>query len=84
MLGRYAILNEMGFFGLETNVSLARHSGPGTWMAAVRKRFSGTYGDVGGCHPADIEIAAEYLGVFDEVFDAEASQASRHIQDRAA
>jgi len=81
-IGRFLILQEMGFFGEDTNVELSISEGEGSWIARVRKRFSGTYGDVSGCHPADIEVAAEMLGVFDQVFDAEASQTSKHISDR--
>ncbi len=79
-LGRFMILEEMGFFGDKTNTELARYEGPGSWIGAVRRRFSNTYGDVAGCHPADIEVAAEMLGVFDTVFDAEAA-ASGHLPD---
>lgn len=70
-IGRFLILQEMGFFGEETNFSLSLHDKPGTWVASVRKRFSGIYGDVAGCHPADLEVAAEMLGVFDDVYDVE-------------
>lgn len=72
-VGRFLILEEMGFFGQKTNIDLAKAAGSGSWVAQVRKRFSGIYGDVAGCHPADLEVAAEMLGVFDEVYDYEAS-----------
>lgn len=75
-VGRFLILDEMGFFGEETNFKLSLHEGPGTWQAAVRKRFSGVYGDVAGCHPADIEVAAEMLGVFDDVYDYDFREAA--------
>lgn len=81
-IGRFLILREMGFFGEETNIDLAKALGKGSWMHQVRKRFSGTYGDVAGCHPADIEVAASMLGVFDQVFDAEIKPKSKLIQDR--
>lgn len=71
-VARFLVLEEMGFFGEETNVSLSFDPANGSWLAAVRKRFSGVYGDVAGCHPADIEVAAEMLGVFDTIFDYEA------------
>lgn len=70
-VARFLVLEEMGYFGQETNVSLSFTPAKGTWIAAVRKRFSGTYGDVAGCHPADIEVAADMLGVFDTIFDGE-------------
>lgn len=70
-IGRFLILEEMGFFGEKSNVTLAQGDYDGTFVAAVRRRFSNTYGDVAGCHPADIEVAAEMLGVFDVVFNAE-------------
>lgn len=68
-LGRVAILEEMGFFGDKTNYALAVGPHPGSFTAAIRKRFSGLYGDVAGCHPADIEIAAVMLGVDEDVYD---------------
>jgi len=71
IIGRYAILHEMGFFGDDTNIALSVQSGPGRFAARVRKRFSGTYGNVEGCSAGDIEVAGELLGVFDEVFDFE-------------
>lgn len=70
-IGRFLVLKEMGFFGLATNLNLSMAEGNGSWVAQVRKRFSGRYGDVAGCHPADIEIAAEMLGVFDDIYDME-------------
>jgi hypothetical protein len=78
-VGRFMVLEEMGFFGEKTNIDLAKAQGSGSWVAQVRKRFSGIYGDVAGCHPADLEIAAEMLGVFDEVYNIEAL-----TDDRAA
>lgn len=83
-LGRWAILQEMGFFGDKSNLELAKHMGKGSWIGAIRKKFNGTYGDVRGCEPADIEIAAEYLGVFDDVFDVKARHGNRHLPDRRA
>lgn len=70
-LGRFLILRELGFFGDETNIKLSIADGEGSWIAQVRRKFSNTYGDVGGCHPADIEVAAEMLGVFELVFETE-------------
>jgi hypothetical protein len=82
-IGRFVVLQEMGFFGEETNIDLSKAQGKGSWMHQVRKRFSGTYGDVKGCHPADIEVAAEMRGVFDDIFDAEIyNPNSRYIQDK--
>lgn len=71
-IGRYVVLQELGFFKEPTNLVLSRAEGEGTWVAQVRRRFSGRYGDVAGCHPADIEVAAEYTGYFDDIFDVEA------------
>lgn len=71
-IGRFLVLSEMGFFGLATNINLSLAGGDGSWVAQVRKRFSGRYSDVAGCHPADIEVAAEMLGVFDDIYDVEA------------
>lgn len=71
-IGRFLILEEMGYFGEQTNLTLALAQGDGSWVGQVRRRFSNTYGDVAGCHPADIEVAAEMLGVFDDVYDVEA------------
>jgi hypothetical protein len=82
-LGRLAILEEMGFFGDDTNFKLAAGEYSGSFIGAVRKRFNGIYGDVRGCEPADMEIAGEMLGVFDDVFDVEATQRSRHLPDAA-
>ena len=76
-LGRFLILNEMGFFGEKTNIKLAKANGNGSWVAQVRKRFSGLYGDVAGCHPADLEVAAEMLGVFEDVYNIEALDGER-------
>ena len=70
-IARYMVLQELGFFHDPTNVVLAFTPAEGTWVAKVRKRFAGRYGDVAGCHPADIEVAAEMLGVFDEIYDME-------------
>ncbi len=71
-IGRFLVLSEMGFFGINTNIDLSLAQGNGSWVAQVRKRFSGRYGDVAGCHPADLEVAAEMLGVFDDIYDMEA------------
>ena len=71
VIARFMVLREMGFFGEPTNVKLSFTPNKGTWLAAVRKHFSGLYGDVAGCHPADIEVAAEMLGVFEPIFNAE-------------
>lgn len=73
-VGRFLILDEMGFFGDKTNLRLALAEDDGSWVAQVRRCFSNTYGDVAGCHPADLEVAAEMLGVFDEVYDIEAER----------
>lgn len=70
--GRWAVLNELGFFGDKTNLRLARGHYPGSFMAATRRTFSNTYGNTDGCHPADIEVAMELLGVLDDVLDVEA------------
>lgn len=70
-IGRWLVLQEMGFFGDKTNLALAKGGYDGRFNAGVRRRFSNTYGDVAGCHPADIEVAAEMLGVFDDVYDYE-------------
>lgn len=81
-LGRYMILQEMGFFGDETNIRLARKERAGSFIAQVRRHVSNTYGDTFGCSPGDIENAALYLDVFDDVFDVGASQTSKFVQDR--
>lgn len=70
-IGRFLVLEECGYFGQESNIDLAKAKGLGTWTAQVRKRFSGTYGNVRGCDAADLEIAAEMLGVFDDIYDVE-------------
>lgn len=70
-IGRWLVLQEMGFFGDKTNLVLARGEYTGTFTAAVRKRFSGLYGNVGGCDAADLEVAAEMLGVFEDVYNLE-------------
>lgn len=80
-VGRWAILGEMGFFGDKTNLKLARGEYQGSFIGAIRKRFNGVYGDVRGCEPADIEVAAEMLGVFDDVFDPEV-QRLKNIGDK--
>lgn len=80
-IGRLAILEEMGFFGDRTNIALAKNEGPGTWTARVRRRFSGIYGNTEGCEAADLEVAAEMLGVFDDVYDIEAIASKQEIQD---
>lgn len=71
-IGRFLILEEMGYFGRETNIDLSFANGKGSWTAQVRKRFSGVYGNVRGCERADMEVAGELLGVFDMVYDYEA------------
>lgn len=71
-IGRYLILEEMGYFGETTNIDLALARGKGSWTAQVRKRFSGIYGNTRGCEKADMEVAGELLGVFDMVYDDEA------------
>lgn len=68
-LGRFVLLEELGYFGEATNVALARGEYEGSFVAAVRRRFSNIYGDTRGCDPADIEIAAEMLDVFDLVYE---------------
>jgi hypothetical protein len=73
-LGRFLVLQECGFFGKDTNLNLALAQGKGSWTAQVRRRFSGIYGDVRGCDPADLEIAAEMLGVFPDIYNIEALQ----------
>lgn len=70
-MGRFLLLNELGYFGEKTNMVLARGEYKGSFVAAVRKRFSGLYGDVAGCHPADIEVAATMLGVEDLIFETQ-------------
>lgn len=70
-LGRFVLLEEMGYFGTPTNVALARGEYEGSFVAAVRRRFSNTYGDTAGCHPADIEVAAEMLGVTDLIYETQ-------------
>lgn len=81
-IGRFVVLEEMGFFGEKTNIDLARHEAEGSWIGAVRRRFSNTYGDVAGCHPADIEVAAEMHGVFDDIFNVEANAGGKHLPDK--
>ena len=71
-IGRFLILEEMGYFGEQSNIILALADDEGSWVAQVRRRFSNTYGDVAGCHLADLEVAAEMLGVFDDVYNVEA------------
>ena len=81
-IGRFLILEELGYFGKKTNVQIAQHVKAGTFIGRVVAQFSNTYGDMGGCEPADIEVAAEMLGVFDDVFDVEASVGSKHLPDK--
>lgn len=83
VVGRYLILKEMGFFSPPTNVELAQGDYEGSFIGAVRRKFSNNFGDVAGCHPADIEIAAEMLGVFDDVFDVEFERSTKWLQDAA-
>lgn len=68
-LGRFAVLDELGFFGEETSLKIALGNYKGTFTAAVRRRFSNLYGSTDGCSPGDIEVAAEMLGVLDDIYD---------------
>jgi hypothetical protein len=70
-IGRWLVLQEMGFFGDQTNLKIAEGRYKGSFIAAVRKRFSGLYGNTDGCAAADIEVAMEMLGVFDDIYDYE-------------
>lgn len=71
-IGRFATLQELGFFGVKTNVELAKGSyPPRTFIGAVRKRFSGMYGDVEGCSAGDIEVAMELTGSMEDILDYE-------------
>ena len=79
-LGRFAILEELGFFGEKTNIRLSM-SGDGTFIGRTRRHFSNTFQNLRGCDAADIEVAAEMLGVFDSVFNVEASNSSKHLKD---
>jgi len=78
---RFLVLTEMGFFKEPANIVMSKTPEEGTWTAAVRRRFSGRYGDVSGCHPADIEVAAEMLGVFDEIYDMEYPEEQLRIDE---
>lgn len=71
VVGRFAVLCELGYFGDKTNVSLARGNYKGRFNAGVRKRFSGIYGNTEGCSRGDIEVAAELLGVYDDIYNFE-------------
>jgi len=71
-LGRFAVLGELGFFGIKTTIDLSiEPHPPGTFIGSVRKRFSNTYGDLGGCTKGDIEVTMELLDVMDIILDAE-------------
>lgn len=70
-IGRYEVLKELGTFGIKTTLKIAMGDYKGTFNAAVRKQFSDTYGDVKGCDVGDIEVAAELLGCFDDIYDYE-------------
>lgn len=81
-IGRLETLDELGYFGEETNIKLARKERTGSFIAQVRKKFSGVYQNTNGCSAGDIECAAMVRGVFDQVFDVEASQNSKYLEDR--
>lgn len=70
-MGRFLILEECGYFGTPTNVALAMGDYKGSFAAAVRRRFSNIYGNSDGCSAADLEVAAELLGVFEAVYETE-------------
>ena len=70
-IGRFLVLEELGFFGTEANLKIARGNYQGKFNGGVRKRFSGIYGNTDGCAAGDIECAAEMLGVFDSIYDYE-------------
>ena len=76
LLGRFAVLDELGYFGEETSLKIALGNYKGTFTAAVRRRFSNVYGNVEGCSAADIEVAAELLGVLDDVYDYDLKERS--------
>lgn len=70
-IGRYEVLQELGFFGIKTSLKIARGEYEGRFNAVVRRKFSNIYGDVGGCDVGDIEVAAEMLDVFSDIYDYE-------------
>lgn len=71
-LGRFAVLNELGFFGDETNIKLAKEKHPpGTFIGSIRQRFSNTYGNLDGCSKGEIEVAMELTETMDIIYDAE-------------
>lgn len=70
-IGRWLTLKELGFFGDETNLDLAKGNYKGKFNAGIRKRFSGLYGNVEGCANGDIEVAAELTDSFDAIYDFE-------------
>lgn len=76
-IGRFATLEELGFFGIKTSISLAIGPyPPRTFVGAVRKRFSGLYGNTVGCSPGDIEVAMELTGTMDDILDYELREAA--------
>lgn len=70
-IGRWLVLQEMGFLGEESNLNLALGKYKGTFIAAVRRKFSNVYGNTDGCSPGDIEVAMELLEVMDDIYDAD-------------
>ncbi len=70
-MGRFMVLQELGFMGERTNLDLAKGNYKGRFNAGVRKRFAGIYGNTNGCSAGDIECAAELLEVFESIYDYE-------------
>lgn len=81
-IGRWLVLQELGFFGIKSNLTLAKGEYNGSFNAAIRRRFHGLFDSFDGCHTGDIEIAAEMLGVFDDIYNVEASKNTKYLQDK--
>lgn len=71
-IARYTVLEELGYFGVKTSIKLAIGPyPPRTFVGAVRKSFSGLYGNTDGCSAGDIEVAMELTGSMDDILDFE-------------
>lgn len=69
-LGRWLLLKELSLgFTEKKNLQIARDEMPGyAFWGALHKTWAGIHGNGNGLHLADVEIAADMLGVYDDVF----------------
>lgn len=73
LMARYAVANSVGLPDHEaTMIKLARNEVEAGFIAGIRKIWRGNFKSSDGLVKADVEIAAEVLGVYDLVFPSSA------------